>query len=88
VLWGGERGYIAAIAATLLAASSAIAQVTVRKVRITGSTIYGTNDLLPPCQALLGKKVTGQAVYDLARAITPKYGNDGFGLSCAVVPPQ
>lgn len=133
MFWGGGCRHIAAIAATLLFVSSAIAQVIppseqlgrererftqppapqaqpgpgaislpstvapagaasteiiVQDVRITGSTVYSAKDFLPLYQALLGKKVTVQAVYDLARAITAKYGNDGYVLSRAVVPPQ
>jgi hemolysin activation/secretion protein len=133
VCWGGVNRQIAVIAATLLFASAAVAQIIppseqlgrererftqppapqaqpgpgaislpstvaptgaanitiiVRDVRITGSTIYGAKDFLPLYQALLGNKVTVQAVYDLARAITAKYGNDGYVLSRAIVPPQ
>jgi hemolysin activation/secretion protein len=133
VCWGGVGRHIAVIAATLLLASSAIAQVIppseqlgrererftqppapqaqpgpgaislpstvapagaastaiiVRDVRITGSTVYSPKDFLPLYQELLGNQVTVQAVYDLARAITSKYGNDGYVLSRAVVPPQ
>ena len=37
---------------------------------------------------LVGKKVTLQAVYDLAQRITAKYGGDGYVLSRAIVPVQ
>jgi hemolysin activation/secretion protein len=60
----------------------------VREVRIRGSTIYTAEGLRPLYSELLGHTVTVQAVYDLARAITAKYGNDGYVLSRAVVPPQ
>lgn len=131
--WGGISKQIAVTAATLLFASSTIAQVippseqpgrererftqppapqaqpgpggislpstvapvgagstaiVMGDVRITGSTIYNGRDFLPLYEALLGKKVTVQAVYDLARAITAKYGTGGYVLSRAVVPPQ
>lgn len=69
-------------------AGAAGTAIIVRDVRISGSTIYTAKDLLPLYQALLGDEVTVQAVYDLARAITAKYGNDGYVLSRAVVPPQ
>src|SRR5581483_2345710 len=37
---------------------------------------------------LLHRRVTLQAVYDLAQKITAKYGADGYVLSRAIVPPQ
>ncbi|TQF27432.1 hypothetical protein UNPF46_30680 [Bradyrhizobium sp. UNPF46] len=73
---------------TVAPAGAASATIIVRDVRIIGSTIYTANDFSPLYQALLGNEVTVQAVYDLARAITAKYGNDGYVLSRAVVPPQ
>jgi hemolysin activation/secretion protein len=73
---------------TVAPAGAANIAVIVRDVRITGSTIYGPQDLLPLYQSLLRDTVTVQAVYDLVRAITAKYGNDGYVLSRAVVPPQ
>lgn len=73
---------------TVAPAGAASTAIIVRDVRITGSTIYSAQDLLPLYQTLLGNKVTVQAVYDLARAVTAKYGNAGYVLSRAVVPPQ
>ena len=73
---------------TVAPAGAASTAIVVRDIRITGSTIYSAKDFLPLYQTLLGKKGTVQAVYDLARAITAKYGNDGYVLSRAVVPPQ
>ena len=67
---------------TMAPAGAASTAIVVRDVRITGSTIYSAKDFLPLYQALLGKKFTIQAVYDLAGAITAKYGNDGYVLSC------
>ena len=62
--------------------------VVIRDIRITGSTIYSANDFRPLYQDLLGKKVALQAVYDLARKITARYGTNGYVLSRAIVPPQ
>ena len=73
---------------TVAPAGAATTAIIVRDVRITGSTIYNAQVFLPLYEALLGHTVTVQAVYDLARAITAKYGNDGYVLSRAVVPPQ
>jgi hemolysin activation/secretion protein len=69
-------------------AGAATMSVVIRDIRIDGSTIYSPKDLLPLYQDLIGQTVTVQAVYDLARAITGKYGNDGYVLSRAIVPVQ
>ena len=62
--------------------------VTVRGVRITGSTIYSDADLEPLYRDLVGREVPVTAIYDLAQRITAKYGGDGYVLSRAIVPPQ
>jgi hemolysin activation/secretion protein len=62
--------------------------LTIRSVRISGATVYQEADFLPLYQDLLGRTVTLQAVYDLARRITEKYGGDGYVLSRAIIPPQ
>jgi hemolysin activation/secretion protein len=73
---------------TVAPAGAAGTAIVVRDVRVTGSTIYTAKDFLSLYEGLLGKQVTVQAVYDLARVITAKYGNDGYVLSRAIVPPQ
>jgi hemolysin activation/secretion protein len=60
----------------------------VRGVKITGSTVYQPKDFAPLYRDLVGQRVSLAAVYALAQAITTKYGNDGYVLSRAVVPPQ
>jgi hemolysin activation/secretion protein len=62
--------------------------LTIRRVVITGSTIYKDEQLLPLYQDVLHKKVTLEVVYDIAKRITAKYGADGYILSRAIVPPQ
>ena len=62
--------------------------VTVRGVRITGSTIYSAEDLEPLYRDLVGREVPVTAIYDIAQRITAKYGGDGYVLSRAIVPPQ
>jgi hemolysin activation/secretion protein len=51
-------------------------------------TVYTQEQLAPLYADLLGQHVTLQAVYDLAQKITTKYGNDGYVISRAIVPPQ
>ena len=60
----------------------------VRAVQITGSTVYTAEQLKPLYADLVGKRVALTAVYTLAQRITAKYGNDGYVLSRAIVPPQ
>ena len=61
----------------------------VRGVEITGSTVYQRKaacaDSTPTWSASACRST---AVYALAQAITAKYGNDGYVLSRAIVPPQ
>ncbi len=63
-------------------------KVTVRGVRITGSTVYKPEDFEPLYRDLVGRKVPVTAIYDLAQRITAKYGADGYVLTRAIVPPQ
>jgi hemolysin activation/secretion protein len=60
----------------------------VRGVQITGSTVYGAADFKPLYVGLIGRRVPLAEVYALAQQITAKYGNDGYVLSRAIVPPQ
>ncbi len=62
--------------------------VRVRGVRITGSTVYTAEQLAPLYADLINQRVPLTAVYALAQRITAKYGNDGYVLSRAIVPPQ
>lgn len=59
-----------------------------RGVRIVGSTIYTAEELAPLYADFIGRPVTLQDVYTIARRVTAKYGADGYVLSRAIVPPQ
>ena len=63
-------------------------KVVVRSVRVIGITVYSQEEVAPLYADLVGHKVTLQAIYDLAQKITTKYGNDGYVISRAIVPPQ
>ncbi|HZD28466.1 MAG TPA: POTRA domain-containing protein [Xanthobacteraceae bacterium] len=58
----------------------------IRQIRIVGATVAA--QLAELYADLIGKKVTLQAVYDIAQRITAKYGGDGYVLSRAIVPLQ
>jgi hemolysin activation/secretion protein len=63
-------------------------RISLRDVCVRGATVYTKEQLAPLWADLIGHEVPLQAVYDLAKRITAKYGNDGYALSRAVVPPQ
>ena len=63
-------------------------KIVIRDVCIKGGTIYSKDDLAPLWRGLIGHEIPVQALYDLAKAITAKYGADGYVLSRAIVPPQ
>jgi len=60
----------------------------IRRVEISGSTVYARSDLEPLYRDLIGRRVPLQAIYELAQRITARYGNDGYVLSRAIVPVQ
>lgn len=60
----------------------------VRGVKITGSTVYSPAELKALYANLIGHRVSLASLYALAQKITVKYGNDGYVLSRAIVPPQ
>ncbi len=60
----------------------------VRGVRISGSTVYPAAQLAPLYANLIGHRVSLATIYALAQRITAMYGNDGYVLSRAIVPPQ
>src|SRR5256885_16268176 len=49
----------------------------IRQIRIVGATVYTPPQLAKLYADLIGKKVTLQAVYDVAQRITAKYGGGG-----------
>ena len=63
-------------------------KLVIRQIRIVGATIYTAAQLAELYANVVGKKLTLQAVYDLAQRITAKYGGDGYVLSRAIVPVQ
>ena len=56
--------------------------------QITGSTVYSADELASLYQGMVGHEWSLKSIYDLAQRITTKYGNDGYVLSRAIVPPQ
>jgi hemolysin activation/secretion protein len=63
-------------------------KVRVRGVRIEGATVYRNNELEAFYRDLVGREVPLTAVYEIAQRITAHYGNAGYVLTRAIVPPQ
>jgi len=63
-------------------------KVNIRDICIKGATVYTKEQLAPLYADLIGRDIPVQALYDLAERITAKYGDDGYALSRAIVPPQ
>jgi hemolysin activation/secretion protein len=69
-------------------AGAATIMVRLRSVTVAGSTVYSREQLAALYGDLMGREVSLAEVYDLAKKITARYGNDGYVLSRAIVPPQ
>lgn len=81
-------GAAIALPSTTAPAGAEKVSIAVRDVRIVGATVYRAEDLRPLYADLVGHTVPLKAIYDLAARLTAKYGNDGYVLSRAIVPPQ
>ena len=82
---GGE---VVTLPSTVAPPGAANIAVFITAVEISGSTVYSADDLASLYAGMIGHEWSLQTVYDLAQRITAKYGNDGYVLSRAVVPPQ
>ena len=63
-------------------------RLSVSRFEIVGSTVYQPVDFTGLTDPLLNKAIPLTAAYELAARITARYGQDGYVLSRAVVPPQ
>jgi hemolysin activation/secretion protein len=61
---------------------------TLRKVSITGNTVYNAGELRDIYTRQLGEDITLADLYGIAADITRKYRNAGYVLTQALVPPQ
>jgi hemolysin activation/secretion protein len=81
-------GRVISLPSTIAPAGAETLKVVVRAVTIEGGTVYSAADLAPLYADIVGREVTVAAIYEVAQRITTKYGNDGYVLSRAIVPPQ
>src|SRR5260370_31874462 len=82
------RGPAISLPSTVAPKGADRVKVLIRGVTIAGMTVYTQDQVAPLYADLIGHEVTLQAIYDLAQKITTKYGNDGYVISRAIVPPQ
>jgi hemolysin activation/secretion protein len=82
------RGPVISLPSTVAPAGAEGITLTIRSIVVVGSTVYSEADFAPLYEGLIGRQVSLQAVYDLAQRITAKYGQAGYILSRAIVPPQ
>ncbi len=73
---------------TVAPPGAAQSKINIRDIRILGATVYDSEELIALSRDLIGRQGSLQDIYDLAQRITAKYGNDGYVLSRAIVPPQ
>ncbi len=73
---------------TVPPANAGSIKFSVSRFEITGSTIYSARDFSDLTDPLLGKSMPVTEIYALAARITARYGQDGYVLSRAIVPPQ
>lgn len=73
---------------TIPPAEAAAITLKLNSVVVSGSSVYPNAALQETYSSLLGKTVTLAQVFDVAAAITTKYGEDGYILSRAIIPPQ
>jgi len=57
-------------------------------VMVEGATVFAPDDFLLLYEQYLGKKISLATVYEIANAITAKYGSAGYLLSQAIAPEQ
>ncbi len=61
---------------------------TPKTILVEGSSIYSPEDLQSLYAGILGKEVSLLSIFELVNKITRKYGEDGYTLSRAYLPPQ
>ena len=73
---------------TVAPEGAAAMRLLLKGVEIGGATVYSPEQLAPLYADLIGHEVALASIYEIAQRITTKYGQDGYVLSRAVVPPQ
>ena len=83
-----KAGAVISLPSAVAPSGAAAIGLRVTSVKIVGSSVYSDQDFGPLLATVVGKDVALIALYELAQKLTAKYGNDGYVLSRAIVPPQ
>jgi hemolysin activation/secretion protein len=83
-----KPGAIITLPGAVAPAGAAAMPLQIDTVTITGATVFSGDELQRLYAPLIGKRTTIAAIYELAQTITAHYGNAGYVLSRAIVPPQ
>ena len=83
-----EPRVIRGLESTTPPSEAAALELALSSVTVIGSTVYSQEQFADLYADLLGTTVTLTQVFDIAAAITARYGQDGYILSRAIVPPQ
>lgn len=67
---------------------AAATKLKLNNIIIDGSTVYDQSELNDIYAELIGQTVSLAQIFDVAAQITARYGQDGYVLSRAIVPPQ
>ena len=73
---------------TVAPEGAALLNIHVSAISVVGSSVYSEDEFRELTTSLVGQNVPLAAVYDLAQRLTAKYGDAGYVLSRAIVPPQ
>ncbi|MCE7798871.1 hypothetical protein LWE61_20280 [Sphingobium sufflavum] len=76
------------IPATVAPADAATTRITVREIRVEGSSVYPAGAFADLTAPLTGREVSLAEAFTLADAITARYRGDDYILSRAIVPAQ
>ena len=73
---------------TTAPANAAQVVLKINRFDIRGATVFKPEDFEPITQDVVGKRTSLSDIYAVASRITAQYGQAGYILSRAVVPPQ
>jgi hemolysin activation/secretion protein len=79
---------VSGLESTTPPAEAAALKLKIASVSITGSSVYSAQQLSALSEEIVGQTVSLEKVFEIAAAVTARYGKDGYILSRAIVPPQ
>lgn len=73
---------------TIAPSNAAAISLSVARFAIVGATVFSADDFADLTAPLTGRRISLSEIYALAARITARYGEAGYVLSRAIVPPQ